>query len=161
MKLGYKRKKKSRVSFAHFNDTGNARNKNVVAELGTFTPVSKAPKETRSLVARLSKQFKRDVNYVSAVGYENEKHYMDYHNHKEDLGHDTPVWIVSAGANRTFGIRERATGKEIRFQAEPGSLIVLSSAYNITHEHAVLKPKGKTTKGMRIALNMKAVDGKY
>lgn len=146
-----------RFSFPHFNDTGQARNK--MYGTSDNPPTRKAPRSVRKLLAKLSKDFKRTVNYVSAIAYENNKIGMDYHNHKEDLGHDTPVWIFSTGDTRTFGIREKATGKEIRFKAEPGSLIVLPNGYNTTHEHAVLN--GPTPRGMRIALNMKAVDEKY
>jgi len=153
--------KASRLNFEHFNDTGKARNNKLPQELPQGSPsISAAPKPVRSLVAKLSKRFKRTVNYVSAVGYEDQTHYMDYHQHQEDYGHDTPVFIVSNGAARSFGIRRKGQpDTEIRFKAEPGSLIVLPNSYNTTHEHAVLKDK--VPRGMRIALNMKAVDEGY
>jgi alkylated DNA repair dioxygenase AlkB len=122
--------------------------------------ISAAPPEMRALVAKISKKFKRSVNYISTIGYENEDANMFYHQHGEDHGHDTPVWIVTTGAARTFGLREKRKPKtEIRFQVEPGSLLVLPNSYNVIHEHAVLKDK--TPRGMRIAPNMKAMDEKY
>jgi hypothetical protein len=108
----------------------------------------------------MSKQFNRTVNYISTIGYLNEDSSMSYHQHGEDHGHDTPVWIVSTGAARTWGLREKDKPEtEIRFQVEPGSLLILPNSYNYTHEHAVLKDK--TPRAMRIAPNMKALDDIY
>jgi alkylated DNA repair dioxygenase AlkB len=70
------------------------------------------------------------------------------------------VLIVSTGASRPFSIREKKRPERPRrFLARHGSLIVLSSAANDTHEHAVLKAKGVTTP--RYAVNCKCVDEKY
>ncbi|MFZ0736959.1 MAG: alpha-ketoglutarate-dependent dioxygenase AlkB [Candidatus Acidiferrales bacterium] len=175
-KLGYKDQGRG---FSRFPDWSDVVTPRMVKHGFCRGPMAKAPPETRALVAKISKQFKRDVNYISTIGYKNEDSSMFYHQHGEDYGHDTPVWIVTTGAARTFGLRRVAKPKvgdipskygtsdytkgdaktEIRFQVEPGSLLMLPDSFNYTHQHAILKDK--TSRGMRIAPNMKAMDAIY
>jgi alkylated DNA repair dioxygenase AlkB len=157
MKFGCKDNGKGFSRFPDWADIMTPRSRKAGFTKG---PISAAPPEMRSLVAKISKKFKRNVNYISTIGYKNEDSSMFYHQHGEDWGHDTPVWIVTTGAARTFGLREKGKPKtEIRFQVEPGSLLVLPNSFNTTHQHAILKDK--TPRAMRIAPNMKAMDEKY
>jgi alkylated DNA repair dioxygenase AlkB len=156
-KLGFESQGHAFVRFPDYSNVVTPRMKKQGMVKG---PISAAPAEVKALIAKLSKKFKRNINYISTIGYENEDANMFYHQHSEDKGHDTPVWIISTGAPRTFGLREKGKPKtEIRFPVEPGSLLVLPNSYNETHEHAVLKDK--TPRAMRIAPNMKAMDEKY
>jgi alkylated DNA repair dioxygenase AlkB len=85
---------------------------------------------------------------------------MNWHQHKEDKGHNTPVFIVSTGAEREFSIREKGKPSTARhFLAQHGSLITLSPEANDTHEHAVLNAMGVTAP--RYAINAKCVDSTY
>jgi alkylated DNA repair dioxygenase AlkB len=123
-------------------------------------PIAEAPAAVQKMLAKLSERAGRTVNYACLVVYENEKDHMAWHQHKEDKGHDTPVFIVSVGAERTFGIREDKKLSTIhKFTAGSGSLITLPSEYNDTHKHAVLADK--KTKGVRYAWNCKCVDELY
>ena len=69
---------------------------------------------------------------------------------------------MSTGAVRTFGLWEGTTPAHGKFQggglgrkfpAEPGSLIILPSEYNLTHGHAVLKDTA--VRDVRYAVNAK------
>lgn len=82
---------------------------------------------------------------------------MNWHQHTEDTAHDTPVLIVSTGAERRFSIRELGQPATVRhIVAHHGSLIILSSEANDTHEHRV--PKASTVSEPRFALNGKCCD---
>ena len=129
-------------------------------------PIADAPPAIRNMIAKLQDRVQlshpgqnRQVNYVSLVIYENEKDHMGWHQHKEDKGHDTPVLIVSLGAERTFGIRRKGAKQHYTFTPKSGSLIILSTYANISHEHAVLDDK--EPKGIRYAFNCKCVDEVY
>jgi alkylated DNA repair dioxygenase AlkB len=129
---------------------------------GMSLPLAEAPKEIRSLAAKLTAYVgnERRVNYLAVVRYEKGEDHMNWHQHREDKGHNTPVLIVSTGAERDFAIRELGKpGTAQRITARRGSLIVLPSEANDTHEHAVLKAKGVTDP--RYAVNCKCVDEKY
>lgn len=111
-------------------------------------PIAEAPAPVRHMIEKLQQLAGRTVNYASLVIYENENDHMGWHQHKEDKGHDTPVFIVPVGAERTFGIREKGNPETtLTFTAKSGSLITLPSEYNDTHEHAVLKDKGPEPRG--------------
>jgi hypothetical protein len=74
--------------------------------------------------------------------------------------HDTPVWIVSLGTERTFGLRETSKkGMARKFKPRHGSLITLPSPLNDSHQHAVL-PDADVA-GIRFAWNCKAMDDIY
>jgi hypothetical protein len=129
--------------------------------LPTFS-LAQAPKEILDLAAKLSKYLGngRDVNYLAPVLYEDGEDFIDWHQHGEDKGHDTPVLILSTGAARNFSIREAGRPKTTQhITVRPGDLIVLPSEANDTHEHAVLKAPGVTS--ARTGVNCKCVDSKY
>lgn len=98
----------------------------------------------------------RTVNYLSVVRYEDETVGIDWHKHSEDNGIDTPVLIVSTGAERLFHLRlQKDHTQKWERDAEHGSLIVLPSSFNNTHEHAILKEKQPC--GVRISVNTKCL----
>jgi alkylated DNA repair dioxygenase AlkB len=132
------------------------------SDAGDVFPLAEAPEEIRSLAAKLTAHVGngRRVNYLSVVRYEKGEDHMNWHQHREDKGRNTPVLIVTTGAERRFGIREVGKPETAEhFVARQGSLIVLTSEANDTHEHAVSKAKGVTSP--RYAVNCKCVDEKY
>jgi alkylated DNA repair dioxygenase AlkB len=69
-------------------------------------PLDEAPAEVKSLAEKLSELAGKPVNYLSFVGYENEKDHIGWHQHGEDKCRDARVFIISLGEARTFGIRK-------------------------------------------------------
>jgi hypothetical protein len=67
--------------------------------------MDEAPRAVRDLAIALSKFAKKPVNYFALVGYADETHHIDWHQHGEDRGRDARVFIVSLGAVRTFRLR--------------------------------------------------------
>ncbi|MFE0500360.1 alpha-ketoglutarate-dependent dioxygenase AlkB family protein [Lysobacter soli] len=61
-----------------------------------------------------------------------------------------PIALVSLGSPRRMTIRDLATRKALHIDLEPGSLLVMSHASQLTHEHGV--PKTKVPVGPRISL---------
>ena len=122
-----------------------------------MTPLEEAPAEILALREKLSKHFGVDVNYLSLVGYENEKDHITWHKHREDDGRDATVYLISLGATRTFGLRPKDAPRDQWTLIRPvhGSLIVIPSEYNDTHEHAILDDK--EPKGLRISINTKCI----
>jgi alkylated DNA repair dioxygenase AlkB len=103
--------------------------------------LSEAPEIFHTIVARLSERLGRTVNYVSLMKYVGGKDHINFHQHSEDHGHDTPVAIVSTGAERNFSYRlkgMKGRKNQTNILARRGSIIVLPSEFNTTHEHGVL-----------------------
>jgi hypothetical protein len=69
-------------------------------------PMDDAPWQIKNLAIKLSLTAGKPVNYVWALGYENEQDRIDWHQHREDRTRDARVFIVSLGETRTFGLRE-------------------------------------------------------
>ncbi|MDI9240139.1 alpha-ketoglutarate-dependent dioxygenase AlkB [Lysobacter sp. LF1] len=61
-----------------------------------------------------------------------------------------PIALVSLGAPRRMTIRDKASRKAQHIDLEPGSLLVMSHASQLTHEHGV--PKTREPVGPRISL---------
>jgi alkylated DNA repair dioxygenase AlkB len=62
-----------------------------------------------------------------------------------------PVVLVSLGSPRRMEIREKAPPRRVvRIDLEPGSLLVMSHAMQVTHDHGI--PKSKPPVGPRISL---------
>jgi alkylated DNA repair dioxygenase AlkB len=142
-----------------FSDVESNRLAYVTADLHA-KPIAEAPQPVQNMISKLTQLAGRTVNYAFLVIYDNKQDHMNWHQHKEDKGHDTPVFIVSVGAERTFGVREKGKpGTTFKFLAEEGSLITLPTEYNDTHEHAVLVDT--TPKGIRYAFNCKCIDEIY
>ena len=123
-----------------------------------MTPLEDAPAEIQALREKLSKFAGKDVNYLSLVGYADEKDHITWHRHREDDGRDATVYLISLGATRTFGLsrpQDAPRDQWTSMQPVHGSLIVIPSEYNDTHEHAVLDDK--EPKGLRISINTKCI----
>ena len=122
-----------------------------------MTPIEDAPAEILTLREKLSAYAGKDVNYLSLVGYADEKDHITWHKHREDDGRDATVYLISLGATRTFGLRLKDAPRDRWTLMQPvhGSLIVIPSEYNDTHEHAVLDDK--EPKGLRISINTKCI----
>ncbi len=67
--------------------------------------LDEAPAELKNLAARLTELAGKRINYISLVGYENEKDHIVWHQHREDDCRDARVFILSLGETRTFGVR--------------------------------------------------------
>lgn len=71
-----------------------------------------------------------------------------------DLVPGKPIAIVSLGAPRVMTIRRVGAGARQRITLEPGSVLAMSFACQMTHEHAI--PKCSTPVGPRISLAFRA-----
>jgi hypothetical protein len=94
---------------------------------------------------------------MSILKYPNGDATINWHNHREDHWHNSPVWDVTIGpTERRFWAREIANPKSTvtSVLAEVGSLITLPASMNTTHEHAILKDK---TMGVRYSINCKSL----
>ena len=118
-------------------------------------PLESAPDPIRDLSRRLTKFAGKPVNYLAVVRYESGDDYMNWHQHECDRAlPDATTYIVSTGAERPFSVRP-VDGRATKVTATAGSLIVLPSSFNTTHEHAVPKARGVST--VRYAVNCKSV----
>jgi alkylated DNA repair dioxygenase AlkB len=124
--------------------------------LGSITD---APAIVQIIVEKLSAHVGRQVNYVSLMCYVGETGHLGWHQHKEDKGHDTPVMIVPCGQERKFSYRLKGSNERHDVLTRNGSLVVLPSSFNDTHEHAILDDK--TATGTRYAINAKCMDEIY
>jgi len=61
-----------------------------------------------------------------------------------------PIALVSLGSPRRMTIRENASRKALHIDLQPGSLLVMSHASQLTHEHGI--PKTRDAVGPRISL---------
>ena len=62
--------------------------------------------------------------------------------HNDTLHHlvpGEPLALVSLGAPRRMNIRAKAGGRALGIELEPGSLLVMSHASQLTHEHGIPK----------------------
>jgi len=122
--------------------------------------VAEAPELYRIFAARLGKYAGREINYLSTMGYLTDDH-MDFHQHDEDKGReDQSVWVLSLGAVHPVAIRPKGCKDKSQWEIihpAHGSLYVLPSSYNLTHEHAVLDGTDYSYGGLRIAINTKHI----
>lgn len=128
----------------------------------TTVPYDTAPDFIKVLADKLTAFAGKEIRYLSAVGYENEKDHMNWHQHKEDKRprhcEDMTVWVVNLGEVRTIGIRTVGSNDKSQYEylrPKHGSLYILPSSYNITHEHAVLEDEFPC--GLRISINCKHI----
>jgi alkylated DNA repair dioxygenase AlkB len=152
--LGFKRRKTqygvlrrhATVAFTSAPDTH--------IKAGDVFDLAVAPEAIKQLAARLTTYAGKDINYLAVVRYADGNDYFNWHQHKSDKdGRDMSVYIVSTGAERPLALRLLGE-KRTDVLAKQGSLIVLPSEYNNTHEHAV--PKCKAT-AVRYAVNAKHI----
>jgi hypothetical protein len=122
--------------------------------------VAEAPELYRKFAARLGNYADREINYLSTMGYLTDDH-MDFHQHEEDKGReDQTVWVLSLGAVHPVAIRPKGCKNKSQWEIiypNHGSLYVLPSSYNLTHEHAVLEGDDYSFGGLRIAINTKHI----
>jgi hypothetical protein len=128
----------------------------------TTVPYDTAPDFIKNLADKLTAFARKEVRYLSVIGYENEKDHMNWHQHKEDKRpihcEDMTVWVVNLGEVRTIGIRPLGSKDKSQYEylrPKHGSLYVLPSEYNVTHEHAVLPDELPC--GLRISINCKHI----
>ena len=128
----------------------------------TTVPYDTAPDFIKTLADKLTAFAGKEIRYLSVVGYENEKDHMNWHQHKEDKRpihcEDMTVWVVNLGEVRTIGIRPVGSKDKSQYEylrPKHGSLYILPSEYNNTHEHAVLDDEFPC--GLRISINCKHI----
>ena len=61
-----------------------------------------------------------------------------------------PITLMSLGAPRRMNIRARADGRLLRVELEPGSVLSMSHASQLTHEHGI--PKTARDPGPRMSV---------
>jgi alkylated DNA repair dioxygenase AlkB len=126
---------------------------------GPTVPLKDAPEPILKLAAKLSAYAGKEINYLSIVGYADEKDSMNFHQHKEDKapGRDATVYVVSLGDVRSVAVKSLREKKHT-YELDPvhGSLYVLPASFNDTHEHAVLK--SSSPKSLRIGINCKHLE---
>jgi Domain of unknown function (DUF4326) len=122
---------------------------------GPILPSSEAPDCIRSLQKLLNGYLHtmpgyehHTINYISVMHYENERAGIGWHNHNEDFGCDTPVLLISTGAERDFYLGEIPKNWKPKDPKRPemfwrrpfehGALLVLPDSFNYTHWHAIL-----------------------
>jgi alkylated DNA repair dioxygenase AlkB len=112
--------------------------------------------ESHAKIGFLRTVLPKGVNYLSLNRYPDGSAGIGFHNHKEDLAINTPVFLVSLGSERTMWLRE--TGREATatpILLQHGSLLVMPAALNLTHQHGVLPEKHIT--GVRYSFNCKCL----
>lgn len=144
---------------------------------GPTLPLDEAPSEIIRLqqvltdyLHRLPGYRKWPLNYLSIQRYEDHEVGIGWHNHNEDFGVATPLFIVSTGATRPFHLglirrMPKVNGKPLPKEplshqrwpkmAPHGSLIVVPASFNYTHWHAIL-PESYPC-GVRISVNTKCM----
>jgi len=122
-----------------------------------YADIETAPEILQRFRKKLVQHTGREINYMSILKYPNGDATINWHNHREDHWHNSPVWDVTIGpTERRFWAREIANPKSTvtSVLAEVGSLITLPASMNTTHEHAILKDK---TMGVRYSVNCKSL----
>lgn len=122
--------------------------------------VAEAPELYRKFAAKLSEYAGKEINYLSTMGYLTDDH-MDFHQHEEDKGReDQTVWVLSLGAVHPVAVRPKGVKDKSQWEIihpAHGSLYILPSEYNRTHEHAVLEGNDHSYGGLRLAINTKHI----
>jgi uncharacterized Zn-finger protein len=118
-----------------------------------------APTEVTQLAAMLSAFAGKPINILSFLAYMNERDYMGFHQHREDhIRLDQSVWVVSLGAVRAVTLRPIGCTDRRKYETiypAHGSLYILPSMYNTTHEHEV--SRSKTPCRIRVGINCKSI----
>jgi hypothetical protein len=131
-----------------------------IKRYGDGVRLSTAPKEVKQIAAVLTEFAKTPVNYISFNAYLNERDGMNFHQHNEDRDNpDQSVWVVSLGAARAVRFRPVGCLDKSKYETiypAHGSLYILPSLYNTTHEHEV--PSSKTPCGVRVGINCKHIE---
>jgi len=102
-------------------------------------------------VRRLREHLNEPFNAVGLNYYRDGNDSVAPHGDKMHMlveGH--PIALVSLGSPRRMTIRDIASRKALHVDLEPGSLLVMSHASQLTHEHGI--PKTRDAVGPRISL---------
>jgi hypothetical protein len=122
--------------------------------------IQDAPELYKEFAAKLSDFAGKEINYLSTMGYLTDDH-MGFHQHEEDKKReDQTVWVLSLGAVHPVAIRPKGCKDKSQWEIihpAHGSLYILPSEYNLTHEHAVLEGANYSYSGLRIAINTKHI----
>lgn len=169
--------------YGGYQDPNGPQNKALVEEedhcAGLVLPSSQAPDCIRKLQLALNSILhgmpgyeRHQINCLSVMHYPDENAGIGWHKHNEDDGCDTPVLLVSTGAERDVYLGEINRTKPKRpdkFWHRPmehGSLIVMPDAMNYSHWHAILTNTPENRKrygvpnipyGPRISINTKCL----
>ena len=122
-----------------------------------YADIETMPEILQRFRRKLAQHAGQEINYISILKYPNSDATINWHNHREDHWHNSPVWDVTIGpTERRFWAREVANPKNTMTSvlAETGSLVTLPASMNTTHEHAILKDK---TTGIRYSINCKSL----
>lgn len=109
------------------------------------------PAPLRDGVQRVRDHLREPFNAVGLNFYRDGNDSVAPHGDKLHMlvaGH--PIALVSLGAPRRMTIRDNASRKAQHIDLEPGSLLVMSHASQLTHEHGI--PKTREPVGPRISL---------
>jgi len=125
---------------------------------GPVLPSREAPDIVRKLAGVLTARLRkmpgyagRQINFVSLQYYRDHTVQIGWHDHSEDRGVDTPVFIVSTGAERPFHLMLQKDKNALSSRVtEHGSLLVMPASFNDSHFHAVLPEKHPC--GVRISV---------
>ena len=100
---------------------------------------------------RLASELEHPFNSVLANRYRSGADAMGWHADDEpELGPEPLIASVSLGATRRFLLRHRHDpARRLSLDLEPGSLLCMSHASQLTHEHGI--PKTKKPQGPRIS----------
>ena len=103
------------------------------------------------MLARIQDKVPAPFNSVGLNLYRNGDDSVAMHNDKlHTLANGYPIALVSLGEPRRMLIRTKAGARDtIVVNLEPGSLLSMSHASQLTHEHGI--PKTKRAKGPRIS----------
>lgn len=130
---------------------------------GDGVRLSSAPDEVKQTAANLTEFAGKSINYLSFNAYLNAHDGMNFHQHNEDRNQpDRSVWVISLGAVRAVRLRPIGCTDESEYETiypAHGSLYILPSLYNTTHEHEV--PSRKTPCGVRVGINCKHVEAPF
>jgi hypothetical protein len=122
--------------------------------------IEDAPELYKRFAAKLSAFAGMKINYLSTMGYLTDDH-MGFHQHEEDKKReDQTVWVLSLGAVHPVAIRPKGCKDKSQWEIihpAHGSLYILPSEYNRTHEHAVLEGTDNSYSGLRLAINTKHI----
>ena len=122
--------------------------------------IEDAPELYKRFAAKLSAFAGMKINYLSTMGYLTDDH-MDFHQHEEDKKReDQTVWVLSLGAVHPVAVRPKGVKDKSQWEIihpAHGSLYILPSEYNRTHEHAVLEGNDYSYGGLRLAINTKHI----
>lgn len=131
---------------------------------GPPLPIGELPDELKPLTEKIAAFAGKTINYVSCLGYENEKDHITGHQHDEDREYygvpnpDMTVWALSLGQVREavfypIGCKDKSQYEYI--YPPHGSLYVIPHEYNNTHHHAVFDQKFPCA--LRVCINVKHI----